>query len=227
MLTPEEIQSREFLVSLRGYDRDEVDAFLDDVAGEFATLLAMTRGGAAPAAEPADDAPDTPAVEEPEPEEPAQEPAPEPAPQPASDVSASFAAIGAETQRILEAAHAAGEQIRAQAQAEADEVSRARLEEVQGEVDALREEAAAVRRQIDDLTARREDLVLRLRQAKETVELALVEAESDDDAPAEPADPSNSVLAAEAAGTGAASAEAEPDVDDPEDADDEDADAEE
>ncbi len=201
MLTPEEIQSREFLVSLRGYDRDEVGAFLDEVADDFATLLAQVGGGGAAPAAPAEPEPEVeeeaeaPAEEEAEAPEPEPDPAPTPEPAPAADAGiASFAAIGAETQRILEAAHAAGEEIRRQAQSEADEVSRARLAEVQGEVDALREEASAVRRQIDDLMSRRDDLVLRLRQAKETVELALVEAEPDE-TPAEPLDSSTSVLA--------------------------------
>ncbi|MBW3621220.1 MAG: DivIVA domain-containing protein, partial [Actinobacteria bacterium] len=39
MLTPEEIASRQFLVSLRGYDRDEVTSFLREVAAAHARAL--------------------------------------------------------------------------------------------------------------------------------------------------------------------------------------------
>src|SRR5918998_1116105 len=38
-LTPEDIQSKTFLVGLRGYDKDEVQTFLDEVATEVRTLL--------------------------------------------------------------------------------------------------------------------------------------------------------------------------------------------
>ena len=37
-MTPEEIQGREFLVGLRGYDKDEVQRFLADVALEYEAL---------------------------------------------------------------------------------------------------------------------------------------------------------------------------------------------
>jgi DivIVA domain-containing protein len=45
-LTPEEIAEKEFLVGLRGYDKDEVRAFLNQVAQAFAAAS----GGSAPAA---------------------------------------------------------------------------------------------------------------------------------------------------------------------------------
>jgi len=205
VLTPEDIQSREFLVSLRGYDRDEVHAFLDEVAEDFASLLGRSGGAASPAKDdtPATDDADTVAdvdgdaevVEEATPE-PVVEPAPEPAPP--ADAIASFAAIGAETQRILEAAHAAGEEIRRKAETEAESLRESRLKDAQDEVDGLREQAAAIRKQIDDLEGRRDELANRLRQAKETVDLALLEVE-EIEADAEPADANTSVLAAEAA----------------------------
>lgn len=190
MLTPEDIQSREFLVSLRGYDRDEVHAFLDEVAEDFGSLVNQVRGGGG--------AVDVPAEPEPaaEPEVTA-EPEPEP-PAAAADPMAAFAAIGAETQRILEAAQAAGEEIRRKAESDAKSLSESRMKEAEQEVNDLREEAAAIRKQIDDLEGRRRELADRLRQARETVDLALIEV--DGDMPAgEPADASNSVLAAEAA----------------------------
>ncbi|MFP5309838.1 MAG: DivIVA domain-containing protein [Actinomycetes bacterium] len=43
MLTPDEIAARQFLVSLRGYDREEVAAFLREVADEVATLRGRVR----------------------------------------------------------------------------------------------------------------------------------------------------------------------------------------
>lgn len=39
MLTPEEISSRKFLNALRGYDRDEVSEFLNEVADDYRALL--------------------------------------------------------------------------------------------------------------------------------------------------------------------------------------------
>ena len=58
--------------------------------------------------------------------------------------------------------------------------------------------AQSLRKQIDDLEGRRDELANRLRQAKETVDLALLEVE-EIEADAEPADANTSVLAAEAA----------------------------
>ena len=43
MLNPEEIASREFLVALRGFDRDEVTSFLEDVAGDVDKLQRQVR----------------------------------------------------------------------------------------------------------------------------------------------------------------------------------------
>ena len=52
-MTPEEIQSREFLVGLRGYDKDEVQTFLAEVALEYEALQRQndelrSSGGIAP-----------------------------------------------------------------------------------------------------------------------------------------------------------------------------------
>lgn len=50
---PEEIEGREFFVGLRGYDKDEVNAFLAEVAAELRSLqdeLDEVRAGGAPAA---------------------------------------------------------------------------------------------------------------------------------------------------------------------------------
>lgn len=162
MLTPEEIQSREFLVSLRGYDRDEVHAFLDEVAAEFGALLDRTDGSAAaPPGEPAAAA------------EVIAGPAP--ATPPAAGPEGLFAGIAAETQRILEAAHAAGEEIRRQAQAHADEErARARKETelVLVESTRRRDEITAA---IATLEQRRSALLSDLRGLKDLIEDTLVE----------------------------------------------------
>lgn len=92
MLTPEQIESREFLVSLRGYDRDEVHAFLNEVAE---TVRGLAKGSGAVVT--------------------------------GSDPSEVFAQIASETQRILEAAQEAGEDIKRRAHQEADrEIKQAR-----------------------------------------------------------------------------------------------------
>lgn len=182
MLTPEEIQSREFLVSLRGYDRDEVHAFLDEVAEAFSQLLA--EGGAPGTAAPVEDVPKK-AVPEPE-AEPAVAEDPVIAESP-------FAAIGAETQRILEAAQSVGDEIRQRAQTEADEARAATVAAAEREVEQLREQAAATQQQIDVLDQRRTDLADRLRQVRESVDLALIEIDDDAVESAE-TDETNSVL---------------------------------
>src|SRR3954453_1858259 len=43
--SPDEIQNKEFMTTLRGYDKDEVQAFLGAVAGDYRSAL-ETRGTA-------------------------------------------------------------------------------------------------------------------------------------------------------------------------------------
>ena len=138
MLTPEEIQSREFLVSLRGYDRDEVHAFLDEVAADYAELLER---GAAEAPAPAEPTPAAEPVRAAEPE--ARSP---------------FAAVAAETQRILEAAHEAGQEIRARAEREASAKREGILEEAEVELEAAATRRAEAERAIAALERRRDEL---------------------------------------------------------------------
>ncbi len=38
-LSPDDIERRQFLPALRGYDRDQVDAFLTEVAEDYRSLL--------------------------------------------------------------------------------------------------------------------------------------------------------------------------------------------
>ncbi|MBA2530416.1 MAG: DivIVA domain-containing protein, partial [Euzebyales bacterium] len=142
MLTPEEIAGRDFLVSLRGYDRDEVRTFLRRVAEEAGDARARTaeleqqveRLGAERAAALAD----------------------RPEALPASiEAAAIFAEIGQETQRILEAAQEAGAHIRHKARMDADR-----------ELHAARAEAGQV---INDSRRRREDaerILAELREAR-------------------------------------------------------------
>jgi DivIVA domain-containing protein len=187
VLTPEEIQSREFLVSLRGYDRDEVHAFLDEVAEAFAELRAQVGGAADAAPAPPEQADTAPVAATP--------PA---AAADAAPAASPFAAIAAETQRILEAAAAAGEELRRQAQAEADAARRSLLADAEQEIASLREQAAATQHQVDVILRRRDELAERLRQARDTVDLAILELDEDEVRDA-PADPRTSVLAEVAA----------------------------
>ncbi|HUG85026.1 MAG TPA: DivIVA domain-containing protein, partial [Euzebya sp.] len=161
MLTPEEIQSREFLVSLRGYDRDEVHAFLDEVAVAF-TQLRAEAGDSPPVG-------DAPAVQD-RADATADGDDAEPAVSP-------FAAIAAETQRILEAAQAAGEEMRKRAQREAESDRQELLSSAEDEVVGLREQIVAAQHDIDMLRLRREEIGDQLRQARETAELALMQLE--------------------------------------------------
>lgn len=159
VVTPDTIRSREFLVALRGYDRDEVRAFLSDVADALSELSRDTAG-------------------------------------PMSQGSL-FAEVGVQTQGILDAAQAAGDEIRRRAQVEADTTVQEAVEEAGREVDRLRELAAATHQHIEMMEQRRDDLAQTLRRARETVDLALLDIEADL-IDTQPADPTNSVLAAQA-----------------------------
>jgi DivIVA domain-containing protein len=44
--SPEEIESKEFLITLRGYDKDEVQAFLRAVAADYRSLADSSRTSA-------------------------------------------------------------------------------------------------------------------------------------------------------------------------------------
>jgi DivIVA domain-containing protein len=53
--SPEELESERFLVALRGYDKDEVDAFLKEVATDQRQLLQRLEKASHTAADPAAD----------------------------------------------------------------------------------------------------------------------------------------------------------------------------
>jgi len=120
VLTPDEITSHQFLVALRGYDRDEVHAFLTQIAGEFADLAARVQSLES----------DLEAATDPS---QADRVAPvEPAPPPPPTPSALFAEIGQQTQRILEAAQQAGDELKRKARKDAkDDIASARTQAIQ------------------------------------------------------------------------------------------------
>ncbi|MDX1657638.1 MAG: DivIVA domain-containing protein [Nitriliruptorales bacterium] len=171
MHTPEEIASRQFLISLRGYDRGEVEDFLRQIADEVGALQARIREleeelEAAPAKsemQPAAQAPGTAPVE--------------------SDAHP-FKALGEETTRILVAAEESAQEIRRRAEErarhEVDQARREAREEVQGaRRTASKIVADAERRRngiaedIRQLEATRDDLMHELREAMKGVQGAV------------------------------------------------------
>ena len=165
MLTPEEIQSREFLVSLRGYDRDEVHAFL----GRVAEQLAQTEAKASQLQQRLDrlkaQQPATAGLAEPAPA--AQQASPEP--------SAMFAEIGKETQRILEAAQEAGQQIQRKARQESDrelQSARGQAAKLIAEGERRREH---IERVVSELEQARAAMSVQLRGVGRTIEQTLRE----------------------------------------------------
>lgn len=117
LYTPDEIAEHQFLIALRGYDRDEVSAFLDEVAGQVGTLqqrireLESERDAAGAEAAPEQGAP--------------------------ADRRSAFRELGEETTRILEAAEEAAEKMRTRA----SEESRDLVEEARREATEAREDA--------------------------------------------------------------------------------------
>ena len=171
MLTPEEIQSREFLVSLRGYDRDEVHAFL----GRVAEQLAQTEAKASQLQQRLDrlkeQQPSVAGLAEPAPS--AQQVSPEP--------SAMFAEIGKETQRILEAAQEAGQQIQRKARQEADrdlQSARGQAAKLIAEGERRREH---IERVVSELEQARAAMSVQLRGVGRTIEQTLRELATDDE----------------------------------------------
>ena len=130
MMRPEEIQNHDFLVGLRGYDKDEVRAFLAEVAAEHAALLAAVEQGRTEAAAP-------------------------PAPAPAAPAEDDFESIGAGVAAILRTAKEQAAQITGDAQSraaalrdeaekvrhDAQESAQALREKAQADVDGLRQQA--------------------------------------------------------------------------------------
>ena len=106
-ITPDEIANKEFLVGLRGYDKDEVRAFLHQVADAFSTL------STAPPPVPA-----TPeGIMEPTTYEPAV--AAPVAPTASTATGSDWAELGEEIAAVLRTAHEQAAGLRADAEAEA------------------------------------------------------------------------------------------------------------
>lgn len=160
MLTPEEIQERDFLVSLRGFDRAEVRAFLTEVADHVRGL--EERGRAAESAHVEETARAVEAAEA-----RAVTGQDQPAPAAASDASAIFADIGRETQRILESAHEAAESILRQARVDADR-----------EVQAARRQAARLIAEGEQRREETEEMVAGLEAARGALSSQLREIET-------------------------------------------------
>ncbi|MDQ1396934.1 MAG: hypothetical protein QOG64_2193, partial [Acidimicrobiaceae bacterium] len=118
--TPEEIESKEFLVVLRGYDKEEVGSFLRAVAADVRNLQQeATSGAEAPAVAPASVA------------APVEDAAPAPAPvsdSPAGGVDP-FSDMGREMASVLRAASDAAAAIRQKAEDESNERVRIASEE--------------------------------------------------------------------------------------------------
>ena len=143
---PEEILGRDFAVSLRGYDRDEVDAFLGAVAEAYRAVLdeldLLRR-------------------------QPRPEPAPvaqEPPPAPVVDIDA-LDELGAHVAHVLRSAEEAAAAILAEAEAEAER-RRNESDRLYATDRALAQLAAAARKQ--------EELRARLQETSDEVQLALL-----------------------------------------------------
>ncbi|HVE76993.1 MAG TPA: DivIVA domain-containing protein [Actinomycetota bacterium] len=181
-MEPEEIERRNFAMSLRGYDRDEVDKFMQEVAGllrDQQRLLESAESNASEAVRQQETA-----VEEAVAAAIQELPAPEPAPdalQQGADPEAVFRQIGEETSKILIAARSAGEEILATARSDAAELllnarreskkvadhSEAERAEAERDLAFLREARALLATQLEDIQRRLGESISRLRNPVE------------------------------------------------------------
>ncbi|MPZ73879.1 MAG: DivIVA domain-containing protein [Nitriliruptorales bacterium] len=161
------------MVSLRGYDRDEVHAFL----GRVAEQLGETEARATQLQQRLDrlkaQQPSIAATAEPA---PAAQQAASPEP------SSMFAEVGKETQRILEAAQEAGQQIQRKARQEVDRD----LKSARGQAAKLIAEGERRREHIERIVAemeqRRAAMSVQLRDISRTIEQTLTELGQSDSA---------------------------------------------
>ena len=185
-MDPEEIENRQFLVQLRGYARDEVESFREEVAQEIKILrkqltkatsdlshanseLASLKSQLAEVTAQLTQERSRPAPE-PEPRHDAE-------PAPVEDRASMFRMVGQETERILLAAEEAAEQIHEQAQKESAELmadTRMRVERSLAEFEAarraaeedfagIRDSRSMVASQLEDIRRRLEETISRLR----------------------------------------------------------------
>jgi len=126
-MTPEEIQLKTFAVTLRGFDQSEVAAFLSRVAEEHRLVLAELEDARLPS-----------------PKAPPSELAPESTTDP---YAAPLNRLSAQIELVLQAAHSAADERKAQVEREAEQV-RAEAERLRGDAEATRAEAARLLDQV-------------------------------------------------------------------------------
>jgi DivIVA domain-containing protein len=137
-MRPEDILERDFLVGLRGYDKDEVRAFLSQIADEHGALLAeldAVRSAPAPAAAP------VPAAS---------------APEPKGD---DFENLGASVAAILRTAKASASEVATEAEQKAAEIREAAdqyADSMRGQASDIR---AAAQQALDDAKAEAERVI--------------------------------------------------------------------
>lgn len=130
MTSPEEIELKTFSVTLRGFDQEEVSAFLARVAGEYRRLLADLENAARA------DRADPPA-------------APANADRGPATPSDAFSDLAADINSVLGAAHQAAEQMKTRAAEEADQM-RADAARLRSEADGARAEAERLRAEAEE-----------------------------------------------------------------------------
>ncbi len=163
-MDPEEIENRQFIVTLRGYARDEVDSFREEVAQEIKILrkqltkatselshsnaeLAKSRTQLGDLNVQLDEVNARLAVAE----QPREEPEPATRPEPpkttqAEDRASAFKLVGQETERILLAAEQAAEQLHERAMKESAEI----MTDARLKAQRTMEELAAARRAAEE-----------------------------------------------------------------------------
>ena len=165
-MNPQEIQGREFLVGIRGYDRDEVDAFLAQLAEEHGRVLAELEALRAATPEETD-----------------------PLEELGANVTAvlrsaneAAATITAEAEELLELARREADELRAATHAEAERIvaeaqERARAAEAAGEARGRERAAEAVEAAsglLDDIRRKQELVRARLAETSDEIQLALL-----------------------------------------------------
>ncbi|HEX2178640.1 MAG TPA: DivIVA domain-containing protein [Actinomycetota bacterium] len=186
-MDPEEIESREFLPSFRGYARDEVEAFREEVVQELKSLrkqLTKATSDLSHANAELEQAKSQLTAVRAELAEERAKPKPEPQladsvaqPSPVEERATQFRMVGQETERILLAAEQAAEQIHERAVKESAEMMtdarlkvQRSLEELEAARRAAEEDFAGIRdargmvaSQLEDIRRRLEETINRLR----------------------------------------------------------------
>ena len=142
-ISPEEVENKQFLMSMRGYDKDEVHAFLSQVAQDYRTVLESKGGNGAVATAPA----------------------------PAAVSGDPFAALGEEVGSVLAAAKASADTLRKNAEDEAADLRRRAQEEAASLKESSERTARELREQSQAAAqALKEESERTARELKETSE---------------------------------------------------------